>query len=292
MESLLGSSKRVGAMPLVIVPTPLGNLRDVTLRALDALRDCDVLVAEDSRVARKLLAALGLSGREIVVYHEHNAQRATPGILDKARTKRVALTTDAGTPAVSDPGAALVAAAREAGIGVESLPGPTALIGAAVLSGFPLQRFAFEGFPPRTAVNRRRAFERALSSGLTTIWYESPKRIRASLGDLGSIAPDATVFLVREYTKLHEQQLIGTPIRVASELADPVMGEIAFAVAPHRREGKIPDASTVDAEIDALLQSGMAVSKIAKALAERGLGPRRALYERTGARKRRRRDGL
>jgi 16S rRNA (cytidine1402-2'-O)-methyltransferase len=279
-------------MPLLIVPTPLGNLGDITLRALDALRDCDVLVAEDSRVARRLLAALGLKGREIVVYHEHNAELATPAILSKARAQRVALTTDAGTPAISDPGAALVAAARAAGIAVESLPGPAALIGIAVLSGFPLQRFAFEGFPPRSSVKRRKAFERALSSEVTSVWYESPRRIRAALADLESVAADALVFLVREYTKLHEQQLLGTPNEIARELGDAVLGEIAFVVAPYRAKRKPPDLAAVEAEIDAMLASGAPVTQIAKKLAERGLGERRTLYHRAAARKRQHRDGF
>ena len=143
-------------MPLVFVPTPLGNLRDITLRALDALRDCTLLVAEDSRVARKLLNALALPGKEIWSYHEHNAQAAAPGILDRARTDLVAVVTDAGTPGVSDPGSDLIAAAREQKIPVEVLPGPSAAIGAAVLSGFELRRFVFEGFPPQATSARPR----------------------------------------------------------------------------------------------------------------------------------------
>jgi 16S rRNA (cytidine1402-2'-O)-methyltransferase len=292
MESLLASSKRVTAMPLIIVPTPLGNLGDITLRALDALRDCEVLVAEDSRVARKLLAALGLRGREIVVYHEHNAENVTSSILNKARSQRVALTTDAGTPAISDPGAALIAAARSAGVAIESLPGPTALIGIAVLSGFPLQRFTFEGFPPRSSAKRRRAFERALSAEETSVWYESPKRIRATLADLEAVAEDASLFLVREYTKLHEQQVLGTPREVASALGDVVLGEIAFAIAPRKADRKVCEPAGVDRQIDAMLAAGAPVAKIAKTLAQRGLGERRALYERAAGRKRLHRDGL
>lgn len=277
-------------MPLVVVPTPLGNLRDITLRAIDVLRDCDVLVAEDSRVARKLVTALGISGKEIWTYREHNAAAATRGILDRARDRRVALTTDAGTPGISDPGAELIAAAREAGVVVEALPGPSALIGAAVLSGFPLRRFIFEGFPPRSAAARRVHFEEALASGATAIWYESPKRIRATLAHLDAAAPDARVFLLREYTKLHEQQLLGSPARVAAGLADPVRGEIVLVVAPYARAAAAPSAEAIDAGIDAMLAGGASVSTIAKALAERGFGPRRSLYARASARKRLHRD--
>ncbi|MGA8099292.1 MAG: 16S rRNA (cytidine(1402)-2'-O)-methyltransferase, partial [Candidatus Cybelea sp.] len=196
-------------MPLVFVPTPLGNLRDVTLRALDALREAELIVAEDTRVARKLLGGLGLEGREIWSYREANAERATAAILERARTALVAVTSDAGMPGVSDPGSELLAAARSAGILIEVLPGPSAAMGVALLSGFPLRRFTFEGFPPRTSTARRARFERALANDATTIWYESPRRIRATLADLAAVAPEADVFVVREYTKLHEQQLLG-----------------------------------------------------------------------------------
>lgn len=217
-------------MPLELVPTPLGNLRDITLRSLDALRDCDVLIAEDTRVARKLLSALGISGKKIFSYREQNAEAVTPRIIERAKTERVAVTVDAGMPGVSDPGTDLVAAAREAGIAVDALPGPTALIGAAVLSGFSLRRFAFEGFLPRTPPQRRAAFERALSSGATTVWYESPKRIHAGLRDLGAVRPHCRCFVVREYTKRYEQQLLGTPAEVSAGLLQPVRGEITLVV--------------------------------------------------------------
>lgn len=276
-------------MPLVFVPTPLGNLRDVTLRALDVLRDADLIVAEDTRVARRLLQALGIAGRELWSYREQNAAGATPGIIERARTALVAVTSDAGMPGISDPGTALVRAARAAGVSVEVLPGPSAAFGVAVLSGFSLRRFSFEGFPPRASRARREAFARALRGGdATTLWYESPGRIRAALADLAAIAPDAEIFLVREYTKLHEQQAGGTPARVAAELSEPVRGEIAFAVAPY----ELPDASPhrpsdgdADAEIDALLAENCRVGDIAKRLARRGYGDRGDLYARASARK-------
>lgn len=271
-------------MPLVFVPTPLGNLRDMTLRALDALRDADLIVAEDTRVGRRLLNALGLEGREIWSYREQNAAAVTSGILERARTALVAVTSDAGMPGISDPGSELVAAARAAGVTVDVLPGPSAALGVALLSGFPLRRFSFEGFPPRTSGARREEFARALRSGVTTIWYESPQRIRAALADLGAVAPDVNVFVVREYTKLHEQQLLGTPQSVAAQLPDPIRGELAFAVAPQVQEETL-ETSNPDSAIDELLASGRKVAEIAKLLAQRGLGERRELYTRATARK-------
>ncbi|HVA34095.1 MAG TPA: 16S rRNA (cytidine(1402)-2'-O)-methyltransferase [Candidatus Baltobacteraceae bacterium] len=274
-------------MPLVFVPTPLGNLRDVTLRALDVLRDAQLLVAEDTRVARKLLHALGLEGREIWSYREQNAASVAPGILERARHALVAVTTDAGMPGISDPGSELIAAARAAGVAVEVLPGPSAALGVAVLSGFPLRRFSFEGFPPRSPSARRKAFERALRSGATSIWFESPQRIRATLEALESVAPAAATFLVREYTKLHEEQLAGTPGEIAARLADPVRGEIAFAVAAVEDSDRPQPPASTDEAIDALLSQGRRVGEIAKELARRGCGERRELYARATGRAKR-----
>lgn len=279
-------------MPLVFVPTPLGNLRDITLRALDTLRDCALLVAEDSRVARKLLGALSLPGKEIWSYHEHNARAVTAGILERASSELVAVVTDAGTPGISDPGSDLVAAAREAGIPVEVLPGPSAVIGAAVLAGFPLRRFIFEGFPPRGSHARKEAFARSFSVGIPSVWYESPQRVRAALADVTAVDPDARVFLLREYTKRYEEHLLGTAREVAEQLSEPVRGEIALVIAPARATARLESGAVedLDAQIDALLDGGQSVSAIAKALAERGLGERRHIYARVTLRKAARRE--
>ena len=271
----------------MFVPTPLGNLRDITLRALDVLREATLIVAEDSRVARRLLAAYDLPGRDIWTYHEHNAATATAAILERAREETVAVVTDAGMPGISDPGSALVVAAREAGIALDVLPGGTAFACAAVLSGFDLRRFSFEGFAPRASGERREAFRRAVARPEPSVWYESPHRIRAALADLDAVAPAARVFLVREFTKLHEQHVLGTPAAVAAALADPVRGEIAFVIAgAETTVAAPPDASAVDDEIDALLAAGHATSAIAKVLAQRGLGERRHLYARITERRR------
>ncbi len=281
------------AMPLVFVPTPLGNLRDVTLRSLDVLKECDLLVAEDSRVARKLLSALGLPGKEIWSYHEHNAQAAASGILDRARSELVAVVTDAGMPGISDPGNELVALARERDIPIEVLPGASAAIGAAVLSGFPLRRFVFEGFAPRSSGPRREALAQSFALGVPSIWYESPQRIVAFLSDVEAVDPQADVFLLREYTKRYEQQIAGKAAQVAAELPEPVRGEIALAIRPSLAAlPAAPAQADVDREIDVLLDAGTAVSAIAKALSERGLGARRHLYARAGDRKRLRGDVL
>lgn len=276
-------------MPLVFVPTPLGNLRDITLRALDHLHEAALIVAEDTRVARKLLAALHIAGRELWSYREENAREVTAQILERARNSDVVVTCDAGMPGVSDPGSALVAAARAAGVAVTVLPGPSVPPAVALLSGFPLDRFSFEGFPPRAPGPRKKRFQEALQHAATTIWYESPHRLRAALNDLEAVAPDARVFLVREYTKLHEEQLTGAPHEILARLPERVRGEIAFVVGPYAAAPDVPSPSADDA-IDALLRDGGRVGDVAKALAQRGFGDRRRLYARAAARKARR-DG-
>ncbi len=269
----------------MFVPTPLGNLRDVTLRAIDVLRDASLVVAEDSRVTRRILSALEIGGKEIWTYHDHNAHATTPSILERARSETVAVVTDAGTPGISDPGSALIAAAREAGVAVEVLPGPAAFVCAAVLSGFDLRRFAFAGFPPRAGAARRAALRASLAT--TTVWYEAPHRILACLADLAAVAPDRRVFLVRELSKLYEQQVLGTAAEIAGALEVPVRGEIAFVVegAPDATPASAPPQADVDAAIDALVAQGLTTSAIAKRLAEAGHGERRHLYTRVGDRR-------
>jgi 16S rRNA (cytidine1402-2'-O)-methyltransferase len=233
-----------------------------------------------------LLRALEIEVREIWSYREQNAAHVTPGILERARSAIVAVTTDAGMPGVSDPGSDLVAAARLAGVPIDVLPGPSAATSVALLSGFSLRRFAFEGFPPRAASARRARFAAALQCDATSIWYESPQRIRATLADLAAVAPDAQVFVVREYTKLHEQHYWGTPESVAAQIADPPRGEVAFAIAPYRVASVEPDRrEDVGGAIDALLESGQRVGEVAKQLAAHGFGERRQLYAAAAARK-------
>ena len=222
-------------MPLIFIPTPLGNLGDITLRALDTLRDCDLLVAEDSRVARKLLSALQLPGKPIWSYREQNARSVTKGIIERARAQSVAVVTDAGMPGISDPGSELVSDARAAGVAVEALPGPSTVPAAALLSGFPCGRFIFEGFAPRARSARRSRLRASFACGCVGIWYESPHRILAMLDDVAEVDRDAAVFLLREYTKLHEEQLSGTAQEVRSALAEPVRGEITLVVCPSKR---------------------------------------------------------
>lgn len=267
------------------MPTPLGNLRDITLRALDVLRDCDLLVAEDTRVARRLLSALDLPGKEIWSYREQNAAGATDAILERARTQRVAVVSDAGTPGISDPGRDLVVAARAAAVAVEVLPGPVAFVCALVLSGFCIDRFSFEGFVPRAKIERERAIGAALAGGRTTAFYEAPGRIVATLEAIDALAPDARLFVARELTKRFEQQIVGNAREAIARLETPVRGEIVLVLEARIAPAPVPVASDVADAIDRELDLGTPVSLLAKTLAQRGLGERADLYRLASARK-------
>ncbi len=276
------------------MPTPLGNLRDITQRALDALRECDLLVAEDTRVARRLLAAYGIAGKPLWSYREQNAPGATAPILERAQAERVVVVSDAGMPGISDPGRELLNAAREAGVVVEVLPGPVAFITAAVLSGFPTNGLSFEGFVPRAAGQRERAFAAALARGVTSAWYEAPNRLIATLEALHDIAPGLRVFVARELTKFHEQQILGTPEEALAALERPVRGEIVLLLAPHdvsAAQGAPNSGLDLNADIEAALDAGLAVATAAKTLARRHALARDDVYATIVERKRARRGG-
>jgi len=265
-------------LSLTFVPTPIGNLRDLTLRALDALRDADLIVAEDTRVTRKLLAAYEIRGKPLVSYREENAGRMTATIVERAARERVVAVSDAGMPAIADPGRALLVAARAAGVAVEVLPGPTAFVAAAVLSGFPLDAFAFGGFLPRAAGARATVLRAALARATTWVFYEAPHRIVATLTALAGLAPAAHVFVARELTKHFEEQLLGTPAEVCARLARPPRGEFVLVIAPYVVGDKEPlPASDVDALIDAALAGGASIAQTAKTLAQRGVGVERVV---------------
>ena len=267
-------------MGLIFVPTPLGNRGDITLRALDALRACELLVAEDTRTARRLLALYDLPLRPMLSYREQNAAAVTESILARASEANVVVVTDAGMPGISDPGRELVVAARAAGIGVEVLPGAVAFVVAAVLSGFPLDDLRFGGFFPRAAGERRRAAELALASGATYAWYESPHRIVAALETFAELSPDARLFVARELTKVHEQHLFGTAREIADGLARPIRGEIVLIAGPVAPAPVTVSSGDTSAAIDGLLAEGRSTAEIARALVKRGFGDRADLYRR------------
>lgn len=215
---------------LVLCPTPLGNLEDITLRVLRCLRECDVIFAEDTRVSEALLRHFQVR-KPVRSFHERveaKRLRELGGLLADGKT--VAVITDAGMPGISDPGTELVRAARDAGAAVEVLPGPSALLGALVLSGFDLSRFRFDGFPPRKASQRRAYLGSLRAESGALAWYEAPSRVRDLLGDVAAVLESRRVFVLREYTKKFEEHLIGSAADVLAALGDPPRGEFVVVL--------------------------------------------------------------
>src|SRR3954464_4753725 len=194
---------------LVVCPTPIGNLEDVTLRVLAALRDADVVACEDTRRTRVLLERYGVSAT-LLSYHEHNERERSAELVRRMGAgETVALVSDAGMPLVSDPGYVLVQACVAAGLAVEVLPGPSAALAALVASGLPADTWRFVGFLPRKKGELRKLFSASVSGG-TLVAFESPRRVPASLEVLASVDPDRQVAVARELTKLHEEVVRGT----------------------------------------------------------------------------------
>ena len=241
------------AGPLLVVGTPIGNLGDLSPRAAAALRDADLVVAEDTRLAARLLAHLG-ARTPTISFNEHNAAARLPDLLARlAAGATLALTTDAGMPAISDPGARLVAAARAAGASVEVVPGPAAVTSAVALAGVEATGFVFGGFlPARPVGERRAALERLLSAAggvsLPLVLYEAPHRVRSLLTLLELLAPDAAIAACRELTKRHEEVLVGTPSELAAALVTP-RGEFTVVIsgvpAPSARSPAVADPAAL-----------------------------------------------
>src|SRR5215475_10866041 len=196
---------------LYLVATPIGNLEDITLRALRTLKECDAVAAEDTRHTGQLLKHYGIS-KPMLSYFQFNEAKRSEEIIERlGRGEKIALVTDAGSPGISDPGERVVRAAREAGLRVESVPGPCALVAALTASGLPSDEFHFVGFLPHKSGQRRKQLESVKDYAGTLILYESPHRIEKLLGELQEVYPERPVVLARELTKKFEEYLCGTP---------------------------------------------------------------------------------
>ena len=261
---------------LLVVGTPIGNLGDLTPRAAAALRTADLVVAEDTRLAGRLLAHLGAK-RPTISFNDHSPGGRLGDLLARlAGGATLALTTDAGMPGVSDPGARLVAAARDAGVPVEILPGPSAVTAAIAASGVESLGFLFGGFlPARPAAARTRALRRLLdacgTTGLPLVLFEAPHRTGALLRALDELVPQARVAACRELTKLHEEVLVGTPAEVLARLTDP-RGELTLVVSGIPRP-EAEDTLDVASLVDAARKAGLTRRTTVELL--RALGVRR-----------------
>jgi 16S rRNA (cytidine1402-2'-O)-methyltransferase len=217
---------------LYLVPTPIGNLQDITLRALSVLKEADLIACEDTRHTGRLLAHFGLEKRKIS-YFEHNETARTPQILAELEAgKTVAVVSDGGSPGLSDPAYRIVVAAIEHGVAVEALPGPTAVIPALTASGLPTDRFFFEGFLPVKPGRRRTRLEQLRGYAHTIILYESVHRIKKTMADVASVFGDRRVCIARELSKIHEEYLRGTAAEVAERIQAAVpRGEFVIVIA-------------------------------------------------------------
>jgi len=279
----LGAFRKSGggelAPGLYVTATPIGNARDITLRALDVLSACDLIAAEDTRVSAKLLSIHGLS-RPLTAYNDHNGARERPKLL--ARLKhgaRIALISDAGTPLVSDPGYKLVREAVAHGIAVHALPGASATLAALAIAGLPTNRFFFAGFLPAKAGERGTALGELKDIRATLIFFESAQRLGESLAQMAAVLGDRAVAVTRELTKLHEDVRRGTLAILAGQYASepPPKGEVTILV------GSAPERSADVQLIDTLLERALPFMPVREASELIALAldrPRKEIYQR------------
>ena len=254
---------------LYIVPTPIGNLDDITLRAVNVLRDVDFILAEDTRTTSFLLKHLGIE-KKLYSHHKFNEHATVKMVAESiAAGRNAALVSDAGTPGISDPGFLLVRTCVEAGIEVETLPGATALIPALVQSGFPCDRFCFEGFLPQKK-GRAKQLQSLAAEERTMIFYEAPHKIGATLRDLAAALGDREIAIVREITKIHEEVIRTTLCAAAEKYADGgLKGEIVLIIAgakPEEKEQMAVEQAVEEAK--KFIASGDSASEAAKKAAK------------------------
>jgi 16S rRNA (cytidine1402-2'-O)-methyltransferase len=257
-------------VPLYVVATPIGNLQDLTARAREVLAACDGVVAEDTRYSGQLLKHLRIEKKpfySLPAYDE--ASRAEAIVQRLARGESLALVTDAGTPAVSDPGAVLVQRAVEQGIPVVAIPGPSAAIAAVSVSGFAQPRFHFAGFLPRKAHARSDLLGELRTLRAQLVFYESPHRLGATLGELRAALGDRAALVARELTKVHEELARGTLSELAARFAGEVRGEIVIVVQGAPAKAEEEEGPDLESEVRARLARGARPKDIAEALASK-----------------------
>ncbi|MBV9455070.1 MAG: 16S rRNA (cytidine(1402)-2'-O)-methyltransferase [Rubrobacter sp.] len=262
-------------MPLVVVPTPIGNLEDITLRALRYLREADLIACEDTRRTGRLLAHYGIK-KSLVFYHEHNEKRLAPELARKAHAALLALVSDAGTPLISDPGYRLLRACIEAGVDIEVLPGPSAAMTALVTSGLSADSVVFLGFLPRKGREREEIFRRVAREEATFIFFESPPRLVKALEGLPAEAP---VAVCRELTKLHEEVFRGTAREAVEHFAKGTRGEIALVVRGGTTEDALVGLEEAVERARGYVAQGESPSRAAAQAARESGWSRREVYE-------------
>jgi len=267
------------AAGLHVLATPIGNARDISLRALDVLGACDLILAEDTRVTSRLLAIHGIR-KSLAPYNDHNAAQARPRILEQLHNHaRIVLVSDAGTPLVSDPGFKLVRAVLDEGLPVHGVPGPSAALAALALAGLPTDRFLFAGFLSSRAGMRAQALEELKSVRASLILFESPQRLAESLRAMADILGNRAAAVARELTKMHEEVRRGTLEELAAhyEATEPPRGEITLVIGPPPQAE--PDNAAIDAALKAALPF-MPVKAAADMIATLTGASRKSVYDR------------
>lgn len=272
---------------LSIVATPIGNLEDITLRALRTLREADLVLAEDTRRTRVLLEQHGIS-KKLAAYHAHSGPRELERILAALESGQwIALVTDAGTPLVSDPGAELVRRAQERGIKVESLPGASAVLAALTVSGVRADSFRFVGFLPRTGKRRRALLAELAADRAASVVFESPQRLSATLKELAELlGDDRELAVCRELTKLHEEVVRGSAAELQRHFASGARGEVTLIVSGSPDDpAPAADPAALEQRIAELLAGGMSARDVVRALSPHSGLSKHDLYARVQARK-------
>ncbi|MDR2529327.1 MAG: 16S rRNA (cytidine(1402)-2'-O)-methyltransferase [Synergistaceae bacterium] len=254
-------------MPLTLVPTPVGNLEDITLRALRVLREADLIACEDTRTSGALFRRYGIA-RPLLSLHLHNERERTERLLTAlAEGKHVAVVSDAGTPGISDPGWLLLRDALTAGYKADVLPGPSALIPAVLLSGLPPHPFLFYGFPPEKLGQRKKLFASLEAQPYTMVFYVSPHKARRQIAETREAWGDRRAALVREISKIYQEALRGTLSEISERLAQSVKGEMTLVV--EGREGAGPRHKDWKEVAEELLTGGFSARDAAREAAER-----------------------
>lgn len=268
---------------LYVVSTPIGNLQDVTYRAVDVLTSVAVIACEDTRTTRKLLSHRGIR-TSTLSYHEHNESRRAPRLIATLlEGKDVALVSDAGTPLVSDPGYRLVRAARDEGIPVRAVPGASALLAALVVSGLPTSRFTFIGFVPSRGSARKKALSDVAALGETVVVFESPARLERLLAELAELAPRRRALIARELTKRHEDHHDGSLEELAAwAKGRRFQGEITLVIGPAPAEPSGVTVDSLESSFRELRERGLSAREASKRLAREHGVSAREVYNRFG----------
>lgn len=264
---------------LYVVATPIGNLEDITLRALRVLKQVDLIAAEDTRRTKKLLTHYGITTRLTSYYDQIEARKAPTLIAALQAGQSIALVSDAGTPGVADPGYRLVRGAIAAGIPVVPVPGPSALVALLSIGGLPTDRFVFEGFLPAKKSQREKVLQRLRQEERTLVFFEAPHRLLALLSDLERICGDRQVVVGRELTKMFEEVVRGTVSEVRARLRGrPIKGEVALLVAGQETVARTGEEEPLAEEIRQLSAEGFSLKEIARLLSERRGISKRDVY--------------